>query len=82
MFDPLNLPKPRATANLHNPLLKLPDDIFKCIMDYLDRDAAWALKRLCKGMANSETVKQLLYKYPIQLTDVRDIRLGDWKYRR
>ncbi|CAO2654718.1 Nn.00g114510.m01.CDS01 [Neocucurbitaria sp. VM-36] len=81
MFDPLNLPKPKATANLHSPLLKLPDDIFKCIMDYLDRDAAWSLKRLCKGMANSETVNQLLYKYPIQLNDVRDIRLGDWKYR-
>ncbi|KAJ4368152.1 hypothetical protein N0V83_006508 [Neocucurbitaria cava] len=81
LFDPLNLPKPKATANLHSPLLKLPDDIFKCIMDYLDRDAAWSLKRLCKGMADSETVKQLLYKYPIQLTDVRDIRLGDWKYR-
>ena len=70
-FDPLNLSKPRATANQNSPLLKLPDDIFKCIMDYLDRDAAWSLKRLCKGMANSETVKQLLYKYPIQLVSNR-----------
>lgn len=50
-------------------------------MDYLDGNAAWSLKRLCKGMADSTTVNQLLYKYPIQLNDVRDIRLGDWKYR-
>lgn len=80
-FDPLNLHKPKAVASQTSPLLKLPDDIFKCVMDYLDRDAAWSLKRLCKGMASSETVNQLLYKYPIQLIDVRDIRLGDWKYR-
>lgn len=81
-FDPLNMPKPKATAaNANSPLLKLPDDIFKCVMDYLDGNAAWSLKRLCKGMADSTTVNQLLYKYPIQLNDVRDIRLGDWKYR-
>lgn len=80
-FDPLNMPKPKATTNVNSPLLKLPDDIFKCVMDYLDGSAAWSLKRLCKGMANSTTVNQLLYKYPIQLSDVRDIRLGDWKYR-
>ncbi|KAF1945237.1 hypothetical protein EJ02DRAFT_339143 [Clathrospora elynae] len=80
-FDPLNMPKPKTAANQNSPLLKLPDDIFKCIMDYLDRDAAWSLKRLCKGMANSVTVNQTLYRYPIQLDDVRDIRLGDWKYR-
>lgn len=80
-FDPLNLHKPKAAATQTSPLLKLPDDIFKCVMDYLDRDAAWSLKRLCKGMASSETVNQHLYRYPIQLNDVRDIRLGDWKYR-
>ncbi|KAF2026417.1 hypothetical protein EK21DRAFT_74309 [Setomelanomma holmii] len=81
-FDPLNIPRPKATdANMNSPLLKLPDDIFKCIMDYLDGTAAWSLKRLCKGMASSTTVNQLLYKYPIQLNDVRDLRLGDWKYR-
>jgi hypothetical protein len=81
-FDPLNMPKPKATAaNANIPLLKLPDDIFKCVMDYLDGTAAWSLKRLCKGMASSTTVNQLLYKYPIQLNDVRDLRLGDWKYR-
>jgi hypothetical protein len=80
-FDPLNLPRPKAVTNQTSPFLKLPDDIFKCVMDYLDRDAAWSLKRLCKGMASSETVNQSLYKYPIQLDDVRDIRLGDWKYR-
>lgn len=80
-FDPLNLPKPKAVTDQSSPLLKLPDDIFKCVMDYLDRDAAWSLKRLCKGMANSDTVSQLLYRYPIQWSDVRDIKLGDWKYR-
>jgi hypothetical protein len=74
-------PQPKAAATQNSMLLKLPDDIFKCVMDYLDRDAAWSLKRLCKGMASSVTVNQLLYKYPIQLNDVRDIRLGDWKYR-
>ncbi|KAI4654482.1 uncharacterized protein J4E78_007528 [Alternaria triticimaculans] len=79
--DALNQPKSKAAASQSSMLLKLPDDIFKCVMDYLDRDAAWSLKRLCKGMASSVTVNQLLYKYPIQLNDVRDIRLGDWKYR-
>ncbi|KAH7398228.1 hypothetical protein BKA66DRAFT_508614 [Pyrenochaeta sp. MPI-SDFR-AT-0127] len=79
-FDPRNMPKPNTTPQ-SSPLLKLPDDIFKCVMDYLDRDAAWTLKKSCKGLANSETVCQLLYKYPIQFGDVRDIKLGDWKYR-
>ncbi|KAG9203920.1 hypothetical protein G6514_002081 [Epicoccum nigrum] len=79
-FDPLNLRKPKTTVQ-NSPLFKLPDDIFKCVLDYLDRDEAWSLKRLCKGMSRSESVSQLLYKYPIQLTDVRDLRLGDWKYR-
>jgi hypothetical protein len=79
-FDPLNLRKPKTTVQ-NSPLFKLPDDIFKCILDYLDRDEAWSLKRLCKGMSRSESVSQLLYKYPIQLTDVRDLRLGEWKYR-
>ena len=79
-FDPLNLRKPKTTIQ-SSPLFKLPDDIFKCVLDYLDRDEAWSLKRLCKGMSRSESVSQLLYKYPIQLTDVRDLRLGDWKYR-
>jgi hypothetical protein len=70
------------TAASHNSLLlKLPNDLFSCVLDYLDRDAAWSLKRLCKGMLNSVTVNQLLYRYPIQLNDVRDIRLTDWKYR-
>lgn len=64
-----------------SPFLQLPNDIFKCVMDYLDRDAAWALKRLCRGMSSSKVVDELLYRYPIQLNDVRDIRLGDWKYR-
>ncbi|KAF2873448.1 hypothetical protein BDV95DRAFT_488700 [Massariosphaeria phaeospora] len=61
--------------------LKLPVDIFKCVTDYLDRDAAWSLKRLCRGMSHSQVVDELLYKYPIQLHDVREIRLQDWKYR-
>ncbi|KAL1798566.1 hypothetical protein ACET3X_002603 [Alternaria dauci] len=79
--DTALLPKPTVAVAQNSMLLKLPDDIFKCVMDYLDRDAAWSLKRLCKGMASSVTVNQLLYRYPIQLNDVRDIRLGDWKYR-
>lgn len=80
-FDRLNMPEPKTNANANNPLLKLPDDIFKCVMDYLDGSAAWSLKRLCKGMAASTTVTKSLYRYPIQLNDVRDIRLSDWKYR-
>ena len=80
-LDALNQSNPKAAARQNSLLLKLPQDIFKCVMDYLDRDAAWSLKRLCKGMANNVTVNQLLYKYPIQLHDVRDIRLGDWRYR-
>jgi hypothetical protein len=80
--DPLNLPKPsKGASNTDRTLLKLPDDIFKCVMDYLDGSAAWALKRLCKGMAESTSVNQLLYKYPLTLNDVRDLRLHDWKYR-
>ncbi|KAH9874457.1 hypothetical protein IAQ61_003646 [Plenodomus lingam] len=80
-LDRLQILKLKAAANQHNPLLNLPDDIFKCIIDYLDRDAAWSLKRLCKGMASSVTVNQLLYRSPMRLSDVRDIRLGDWKYK-
>ncbi|KAJ4332816.1 hypothetical protein N0V87_008101 [Didymella glomerata] len=79
-FDPLNLRKPTTTVQ-HSPLFRLPDDIFKCVLDYLDRDEAWSLKRLCRGMSKSESVNQLLYKYPIQLSDVRELRLGEWKYR-
>ncbi|UPX18745.1 uncharacterized protein EKO05_0009036 [Ascochyta rabiei] len=79
-FDPLNLRKPKTTTQ-NSPLFKLPDDIFKCVLDYLDRDEAWSLKRLCKGLSRSDSVNQLLYKYPMQLSDVRDLRLGDWKYR-
>lgn len=64
-----------------SPFLQLPNDLFKCVLDYLNRDSAWALKRLCRGMATSKAVDELLYRYPIQLNDVRDIRLNDWKYR-
>ncbi|KAF2645292.1 hypothetical protein P280DRAFT_465150 [Massarina eburnea CBS 473.64] len=71
----------RAPKPQNSLLLQLPNDIFRCVMDYLDRDAAWALKRLCRGMANSEVVDELLYRYPIQLNDVRDLRLADWKNR-
>ncbi|KAL1605555.1 hypothetical protein SLS59_003357 [Nothophoma quercina] len=79
-FDPLNLRKPKTSAQ-NSPLFKLPDDIFKCVLDYLHRDEAWSLKRLCRGMAKSQSVNQLLYKYPLQLSDVKDLRLGEWKYR-
>ncbi|KAF1956043.1 hypothetical protein CC80DRAFT_414087 [Byssothecium circinans] len=75
-FDHGCTPKPQDSH-----LLQLPNDLFRCVMDYLDRDAAWALKRLCRGMASSVVVDELLYRYPIQLSDVRDIKLGDWKYR-
>jgi hypothetical protein len=76
------VPKPSATAaNADSPLLKLPDDVCKCGMDYLDGSGAWSLKQLCKGMASSETVNQSLYRYHLQLNDVHDMRLGDLKYR-
>lgn len=61
--------------------LKLPVDIFKCVTDYLDRDAAWSLKRLCRGMAHSKLVDEILYRCPITARDVKDLRLSDWKYR-
>jgi len=61
--------------------LRLPIDIFKCVTDYLDRNAAWSLKRVCSGMYRSEVVTELLYRYPIQHDDVRDLYLGDWKYK-
>jgi len=80
-LDRSQLVQLKTTANQQNPFLNLPDDIFKCVIDYLDQGAAWSLKRLCRGMANSVTVNQLLYKAPIRLDDVRDIRLGDWKYK-
>lgn len=32
-------------------------------------------------MAKSKVIDELLYRYPIQLNDVKDIKLGDWKYR-
>lgn len=70
-----------STEPQKSPFLRLPVDIFKCVTDYLDRDAAWALKRSCRGMSHSKVVAELLYKHPIQLNDVRDLRLADWKYR-
>jgi hypothetical protein len=79
-FDPLNLHKPKATVQ-NSPLFKLPDDIFKCVLDYLDRDEAWCLKRLCRGLSRSDSVNQLLYKHPLKIRDVHDLRLSDWKYR-
>lgn len=62
-------------------LLQLPNDIFKCVMDYLDRDAAWSLKRTCHGMANAKAVDELLLKYPIQWPDIKELKLHDWRYR-
>ncbi|KAF2703207.1 hypothetical protein K504DRAFT_180555 [Pleomassaria siparia CBS 279.74] len=61
--------------------LRLPVDIFKCITDYLDRNVAWSLKRTCKGMSQSEVIGELLYRYPIQVDNVKDLRLGDWSYK-
>jgi len=69
-------PKPQTS-----PFLQLPNDLFKCVLDYLDRDAAWSLKRLCRGMASSKAVDEKLYRYPLQPNDVKDIKLHDWKYR-
>ena len=43
-----------------SPFLQLPNDLFKCVMDYLDRDSAWSLKRCCKGMSTSKAVDELL----------------------
>ncbi|KAF2258484.1 hypothetical protein CC78DRAFT_537713 [Lojkania enalia] len=70
-----------VSQKLRSPLLRLPVDIFKCITDYLDRDTAWALKRVCRGLSTSKVVDELLYRYPFQVEDVRDLRLADWKYR-
>lgn len=82
LLDPSSSgPSSPAPVTAPSPLSTLPDDIFRCIADYLDRDAAWSLKRVSKGMAESKTVIQLLYRYPIQINEVRDMRLGDWKYR-
>jgi hypothetical protein len=64
-----------------SPFLQLPNDLFRCVMDYLDRESAWSLKRVCKGMSTSKAIDELLYRYPLQLNDVKEIRLGDWNYR-
>ncbi|KAL1593233.1 hypothetical protein SLS60_010841 [Paraconiothyrium brasiliense] len=64
-----------------SPFLQLPNDLFRCVLDYLDRDSAWSLKRVCKGTSTSKAIDELLYRYPLQLNDVKDIRLGDWNYR-
>lgn len=61
--------------------LKLPVDIFRCVVDYLDGDAAWALKRTCKGMSRSETLNALLYKYTIRDDQINELRKVDWDYR-
>ena len=61
--------------------LKLPVDIFRCIVDYLDGDAAWALKRTCKGMYRSDSVNALHYKYPIRIDQINELRKVDWDYR-
>ncbi|KAF1993371.1 hypothetical protein P154DRAFT_527788 [Amniculicola lignicola CBS 123094] len=71
-----------AAANKErSPFLRLPIDIFRCVMDHLDRDAAWALKRTCRGLSKSVLVDELVYRYPIQQPEVREIRLNEWKYR-
>ncbi|PSN61836.1 hypothetical protein BS50DRAFT_603952 [Corynespora cassiicola Philippines] len=75
------LSDPSKRKQQDSAFLKLPVDIFKCVLDYLDRDEAWVLKRLCRGMSRSESVTELLYKYPIQVNDVRDIRIFDWEFR-
>jgi hypothetical protein len=79
--DTLNMLPSKGASNADSPLLKLPADIFKCILDYFDGTTAYALKRLCKGMVENTSVKQLLYKYPLTLNHVRDLSLHDWKYR-
>ncbi|KAF2188085.1 hypothetical protein K469DRAFT_703536 [Zopfia rhizophila CBS 207.26] len=70
-----------AEKNQSAAFLRLPVDIFKCVTDYLDRDAAWYLKQSCRGLYKSKVVDELLYRHPLQLNDVRDIRLDDWKTR-
>lgn len=61
----------------HAALLRLPVDIFKCIADYLDRDAGYCLKRVCRGLSQSEVINNLIYRQPFRFDDVRDIRRVD-----
>lgn len=79
--DPYPIHSNATKKEQTSPFLQLPNDLFKCVLDYLDRDSAWALKRSCKGMSASTVVNELLYRSPMQWNDVKDIRLGDWKYR-
>ncbi|ORY19013.1 hypothetical protein BCR34DRAFT_472478 [Clohesyomyces aquaticus] len=65
----------------HSALLALPVDVFSMVTDYLNRDAAWALKRVCRGLSRSQVVNKLLYRYPIKHHDVSQMRLSEWKYR-
>ncbi|CAI6273885.1 unnamed protein product [Periconia digitata] len=70
-----------APKQQHSPLLRLPKDVFKCVLDHLDRDDAWSLKRLCRGFADSQAVGEALYRHPIQWEDVQNIKLHEWRYR-
>ena len=40
-----------------------------------------ALKRVSRGTSRSQFIDELLFRYPIQFNDVRDLRLGDWYHR-
>ncbi|KAH7115958.1 hypothetical protein B0J11DRAFT_538833 [Dendryphion nanum] len=70
-----------GSSEQNSPFLKLPDDIFRCIVDYLDGNSAWAIKRLCSGMSRSKPIDALLYKYPIREEHVTDLKRVDWEYR-
>ena len=69
-------PSPQTSA-----FLRLPADVFSCVLDYLARDDAWSLLRVCRGMAASDALAQLLYHYPLQQHDVAGLYLRDWYYQ-
>ncbi|KAF2492184.1 hypothetical protein BU16DRAFT_542096 [Lophium mytilinum] len=76
-LDTLQTPRNNAT----NPILSIPADIFRCIADYLERADALRLKLVCRGLSQSQVIDEVIYKYPIQFEDVREMRLNDWNYK-
>lgn len=86
--DTEETPEPQDTEapfddreKLQPTFLGIPVDIFRCIVDYLDRGDACTLKLVCRGLSDSEVVNELMYREPVQFDDVREIRMADWLYK-
>ncbi|KAF2816291.1 uncharacterized protein BDZ99DRAFT_433398 [Mytilinidion resinicola] len=80
--DNPELDTPQAPPNnATNPILSIPADIFRCVADYLERADALRLKLVCRGLSQSKLIDEVIFKYPIQFEDVREMRMKDWYYK-